>query len=182
MTFKSKILLSVAAAMTLLGFSGQAFAGDIVNEVRLGIYDHDSPVFRSRQEPSEPDINVEVLFNSPDFLSWMANPRPHLGTTINTGGGTSMAYAGLTWDYFFTEALFVEGSFGGAIHNGETDKSTSSSRNYGCRVNFHENASLGYKFTGGQSLMLTLEHMSNASLCDDNDGLTNLGVRYGLSF
>ncbi|MGB5092316.1 MAG: acyloxyacyl hydrolase [Parvibaculum sp.] len=179
---RNKIFTAIALLGMSMGLATAASAGDVVNEVRLGVYDHDSSIFRSRHEPDEPDINAEVLFNTPDFLRWMAAPRPHLGTTINTGGGTSMAYAGLTWDYFFNDAIFIEGSFGGAIHNGETDRSTADSRNYGCAVNFHENASLGYSFDGKSSLMLTLEHMSNANICDDNDGLSNIGIRYGYKF
>jgi hypothetical protein len=30
--------------------------------------------------------------------------------------------------------------------------------------------------------MVSVDHMSNASLCDENDGLTNLGIRYAYRF
>jgi lipid A 3-O-deacylase len=53
---------------------------------------------------------------------------------------------------------------------------------YGCRANFHENFSLGYRLTESVSVMATIEHMSNLHLCDYNEGLTNAGVRLGFNF
>ncbi|MCE9648547.1 MAG: acyloxyacyl hydrolase [Parvibaculum sp.] len=181
--FKSKLTLAAAAACALVGLNAPAMAGDgPVDEVRLGIYDHNSSLFASRHETSNPDINAEILFKAPSWLEWMAQPRINLGANINTGNGTSIAYTGLTWDYNFTEAWFIEGSFGGAIHNGETDKQTASKLDLGCRVMFHENASLGYRVTANSSVMLTVDHMSNASLCSPNPGLTDIGIRYGYTF
>lgn len=178
---KTKLLAVAAAAMALTCTSLPASA-DSLDEVRLGIFDHDSNLFATRHENNNLDINAEALFKSPSWLAWAWAPRPHVGATVNTGSGTSLAYAGLTWDYNLTEALFIEGSFGGAIHNGELEGSHKDRRSYGCRFNFHENASIGYRFDARNSLMLTVEHMSNASLCDANQGLTNIGLRYGYSF
>jgi len=153
-----------------------------IDEVRVGLYDHNSNLISSRDETSNPDINVEVLFPSPDWLSWAFAPRPQLGANINTGNGTSIAYAGLAWDYTIVGGLFIEGSFGGAVHNGRTDRETSNKLDLGCRAMFHENASVGWHFDDHSSLMATIDHMSNASLCDNNPGLTDFGVRYGYSF
>jgi lipid A 3-O-deacylase len=181
--FKSKLTLAAAAACALVGLNAPALAGDgPVDEVRLGVYDHNSNLFASRHETSDPDINAEILFKAPSWLEWMAQPRINLGANINTGNGTSIAYTGLTWTYDFAQAWFVEGSFGGAIHNGETDKQTASKLDLGCRIMFHENASLGYRVTANSSLMLTVDHMSNASLCSPNPGLTDIGIRYGFTF
>jgi lipid A 3-O-deacylase len=182
---KSKLWMAAAAAGALMATSMPALAGDgAVDEVRLGLYDHNTNLFATRHETSNPDINGEVLFKTPSFLEWAWAPRPIVGANVNTGGGTSIAYAGLAWDYDFTEALFVEGSFGGAIHNGHTSGPTNGRDriNYGCRVMFHESASLGYRLTSSTSVMLTVDHMSNASLCDPNPGLTDAGVRIGYSF
>ncbi|HEY4345237.1 MAG TPA: acyloxyacyl hydrolase [Parvibaculum sp.] len=181
--FKSRLILAAAAASALIGMNVPAMAGDgLVDEVRLGVYDHDSNLFASRHETSDPDINAEILFKGPTWLEWMASPRINLGANINTGNGTSIAYTGLTWTYNFAEAWFVEGSFGGAIHDGETDHQTSSQLDLGCRVMFHENASVGYRVTANSSVMLTVDHMSNASLCSPNPGLTDIGLRYGFTF
>jgi len=159
-----------------------ADARPLGEEVRIGILDHDTALFRDRHETSDPDINAEVLFASPDFLGWAFSPRPLIGATINTGGGTSLGYAGLGWNFDLGSNFFIDASLGGAIHNGETHKSTKDSRDYGCRVLFHETLSVGYDLDEHSSLMATAEHMSNAAFCDKNDGLTNIGLRYGYRF
>jgi hypothetical protein len=47
---------------------------------------------------------------------------------------------------------------------------------------FRESASLGYRITSNVSVMGTVEHISNAGLCDQNRGLTNVGLRLGYRF
>lgn len=171
----------LAAAMSMAATTTQA-DDKWIDEIRVGVYDHNSNLAASRHETNNPDINAEVLFASPDWLSWAFAPRPQLGANINTGSGTSIAYAGLAWDFTIVSGLFIEGSFGGAVHDGETRHQTSNKLNLGCRAMFHESASIGWHFDDHSSLMATIDHMSNASLCDANPGLTDVGVRYGYSF
>jgi len=52
----------------------------------------------------------------------------------------------------------------------------------GCHVLFRESASLGFNLTESWRIMGTIEHNSNAGLCDFNRGLTNAGVRLGYKF
>jgi hypothetical protein len=52
----------------------------------------------------------------------------------------------------------------------------------GCNVLFHEQASLGFNVTQNWRLIGTVEHSSNAGLCDFNRGLTDFGVRIGYKF
>jgi lipid A 3-O-deacylase len=153
-------------------------------ELRLGA---------SVQDPSGPEsgsFNATAEFLSPRLGS-TANPvldllipRAHVGGSLNTGGDTSFAYAGFTWTYDFTRQLFVEASFGGAIHNGNTDRVVLAPDEsaLGCSPLFRESASLGYRFTQNWSVMGTVEHLSNAGLCSQNRGLTNVGVRLGYAF
>lgn len=175
----NRLMLAAAAACALLA-SAPAQAGD--TEIRLGIYDHDSKLFASRHETNNPDINVEALFRSPDWLGWAGSPRPRIGATVNTGRGTSIGYAGLAWTWDLTENFFLEAGLDGAVHNGELDNTTKRRRAFGCRANFHENLSVGFRLNESNSIMLTAEHMSNAGLCDENQGITNIGIRYGISF
>lgn len=181
--FVKNLIAAASAAIAILALSAPAVADEsVISEVRIGIYDHNSNLTGSRHETNAPDINLEVLFHSPSWLQWMAKPRVNVGANINTSDGTSSLYSGLVWNFDITDAFFIEGGFGGAIHNGETNRETASKLNLGCRVLFHENGSLGFRLNEHSSVMLTVDHISNATLCDSNPGLTNVGVRYGYTF
>jgi hypothetical protein len=150
-----------------------------VDELRLGVFAHDpwSP------EAGGADLNVEALFAKPwgtDQDWWL--PRPHLGATINFEGKTSVIYGGATWQYDITSWAFVEASFGAGVNNGETGKTDPDMNALGCNVLFRESASLGFNLTESWRVMGTVEHNSNAGLCDNNRGLTNAGVRVGYKF
>ena len=156
-------------------------APSAVSETRLGVMAHDVPIFSGNDEDGV-NVNAEILFTSPDFLKWILAPRPHIGGSFNTAGDTSQAYLGLTWDFDLTDSIFFEFSFGGAVHNGELDDDKMDRKALGCRVLFRESAALGWRFNEHHSLSVMLDHISNASLCDDNEGLDTLGVRYGYRF
>lgn len=177
-----RFALAALAAAPFFCASSPASAEGMLTELRIGVLDHDSDLLRTRHETSDPDINLEARFASPDFLSWAFAPNPLIGANINTGSGTSVAYAGLGWTFFLTEGIFTDFTLGGAVHDGNTSGFSTDSRNYGCRFGFHESFSLGYSFDGHNAIMASIDHMSNASLCDHNDGLTNLGIRYAYKF
>jgi len=173
-------ILAIALSM---GLTATAQADDsIVDEVRVGLLNHEMTLLRDSSQEDGVDVNVEVLFDSPEWLGWIGSPRPHVGATIAThDNATSFAYTGLVWDYNFWGPLFIEGAFGLALHDGDINKSLTQNE-LGCRWNFHESASLGYNVNESNRVMLTAEHISNASLCSENEGLTNVGVRYGYKF
>ena len=183
--FHVKTVSTLTAALIAAGLSlsaAQADEGGIVDEVRIGALNHEMTLFRDSSDEDGVDVNLEVLFDSPQWLEWIGSPRPHLGATIAThDDSTSFIYTGLNWDWDLWGPTFVEGAFGVALHDGETGRSTKSNE-LGCTWNFHESVSLGYKLTENHRLMVTAEHISNASLCSENEGLTNLGVRYGYKF
>jgi hypothetical protein len=140
--------------------------------------------------PESGSFNVTGEALSPRFFTTanpVANlfiPRAHVGGSVNTRGDTSFAYAGFTWSYDITRQLFVEATFGGAVHNGNTQKvvTVPDEAALGCSPLFRESASLGWRFAQNWSVMGTVEHLSNAGLCSQNRGLTNVGVRLGYSF
>ncbi len=149
-------------------------------EIRGGVFVHDAV----SPEAGSVDLNAELL--SPKLFSaapeWQAVvPRAHIGTTVNTAGDTSHAYAGLTWNYDVTKRLFVEGSFGAAIHDGKFAQRPGRLA-MGCSWGFRESGSMGWRFSESLSAMATIEHVSNAGLCDQNRGLTNFGLRLGYAF
>jgi lipid A 3-O-deacylase len=182
--------LALLACGFLLAASGPALAQSMWEpELRGGLFGH------SVDEPGPSgsfinatriqDANVELLF-SPDWANafMIGELRPHVGATLNFGGLESMAYAGLSWTIPVLDTpAFIEGSLGGAIHNGTLSGAVAPLRNLGCPVLFRESASLGWNFSDSASVMVTVEHASHAGLCGDNNrGLTNLGVRFGYRF
>lgn len=161
-----------------------------VSEVRIG---------GSVQDPGSAEggtnnINGEVLLAKP-VLSldpfWQAFvPRPTIGGSYNFGGRTSYGYIGGTWtvDLFpqtFRNIVFLEGFFGGAVHDGYTGPKATTPFGFntlGCSPLFREAAALGFRLSEHWSIMATVEHMSNAGLCANNRGLTNFGGKLGYTF
>ena len=136
-------------------------------------------------------VNGEFVFHSPDFLSPLLAPRPVVGATIAfDADATSQIYAGLDWRFDLTERFFVSGGVGGALHNGETDPfdpaidtgRAGHTTFLGCRALFRLNANAGLRVTKRVSASVYWAHLSNAGLCDPNEGLDNLGLRLGLGF
>jgi lipid A 3-O-deacylase len=78
---------------------------------------------------------------------------------------------------------FLEGMLGGSYHDGPLNSQAPNYRSSdGCRVNFHESTSLGVEPGGNWRIMATVEHMSNAGLCEPNAGLSSWGARIGYKF
>lgn len=180
----------IAVATSLL-FLCPALAQDFgISEIRGGIFAHsvDEPgtFFDIMNAERVQNLNVELLFDTPTLTEWvtLGELRPHIGATINTGGLESMVYAGASWTVpIFSSPVFVEVAFGGAVHTGNNLGPTPMpARSLGCSLLFHEAASLGVQLTENASIMATIEHASNANLCLDNRGLTNMGIRLGWKF
>ena len=163
-----------------------ALQPSFISEVRFGAFAHDpwSP------EAGSANLHAEVLFAKPftpaDLFTSYFVPRPHIGASLNLGDATSFAFAGLTWTVDVTERVFVEASFGGAVHNGNTESNPAfippDRSALGCSPTFRESGSIGYRFTQNWSIMATIEHLSNAGICAQNRGLTNVGARLGYTF
>ncbi len=155
-----------------------------IDEIRVGAFVYNVEPDNGGREDGT-DVNLEVLFGKPSWshpnklINHFIRPRPHIGGDINTSSSTSQFYFGLTWDYKITDRIFFESSFGGAVHDGPLDVAGDS---YGCSLNFRESATLGLEIDKHWSLMITVDHMSNANLCSRNAGLTNAGARFGYKF
>jgi hypothetical protein len=186
------LLASVAPALAQSLMSPEPLAG-IVDEIRIGIHAHDVhhamlPFLVQEWEVDQiDDISFDVLFTSPDVdaFRWIGSPRPEVGVTINTDNRDSLAHLGLTWQLpVFETPFYLEGTFGAAIHNGYLTNSPDNTRrhNFGCRVNFYERFGVGANLSESMTATVTYEHTSNAQLCDDNQGLSNFGVRLGWKF
>lgn len=162
--------------------------GGFLDELKLGVLRHDAGVFGNHKEDGA-DINLEARFVSPEFLHPLLAPRPHLGLSLNTDGNTNQVYAGLTWTFTLfrglfstSDSLYLDASIGGAAHDGKLDTEAPGRKSLGSRFLFRESLELGYSFTPSQSISIMLDHVSNANLANRNEGLDNLGVRYGIKF
>jgi lipid A 3-O-deacylase len=182
---------ALAAALgivcALLALPARAQEG-FIDEMKFGVLDHDVGFLTHHVETGQ-DVNVEVLFTSPSFLSIIGSPRPHLGADINDAGNTSDGYFGLTWGVKPLQALFggddrvfLNGSLGGAYQDGYIDRAPPGRKRLGSPVLFRESAELGYQLTPIISVSAILDHISNADLGAHNAGITSAGARLGFKF
>ena len=160
----------------------------IVNEVKTGLLAHDVGFLGDHTERGF-DVNLEMLFNSPDILAIIGSPRPHLGGDYNTAGQTSDVFTGLTWGISVIQnlfrpgdAVFLTGSLGGAYQDGFIDNAPLGRKRLGSPILFRESAELGYQVTPVISVSAILEHISNANLGQHNAGITSAGARLGFKF
>lgn len=154
-----------------------------LSEIRAGFLLHDRAFFHERREKGH-DYNFEVLFPSPQWKLFKAvrSPRPHVGASINDKGDTSQLYGGFTWEWRpFANAL-VDGSLGLAVHDGDLTPGRRGLEGLGLRVLFRESLEVGYRFRGRHGVSALIDHISNAGLVYENQGITSMGVRYGYRF
>jgi lipid A 3-O-deacylase len=181
------VLAALIGAVMLLPVTAAAQL-KFVDEVKIGALAHDVDFLGNRVERGA-DINVELLFAAPDLLRYIGSPRPHIGADVNTVGYTSYGYFGLTWGIMLIQNLFgagdgifVNGSFGGAVHNGRLNTGASDRKLLGSRILFRESLELGYQVNPVVSVSAILDHISNANLASRNAGITSAGARIGFRF
>lgn len=150
-------------------------------ELRGGVFAHAI----ASPESGSADGNIEIVaprfFHIPGLPDYFT-PRLHAGAMVNFAGRTSYVYAGALWTYNITPRWFVEGFFGGLIHNGHLDDVSDTMNGLGCRWAFHDGASIGYRLNDRWSVMGTFDHLSNGTLCAYNKGINDYGLRAAYSF
>ncbi|MFQ5783261.1 MAG: acyloxyacyl hydrolase [Alphaproteobacteria bacterium] len=154
-----------------------------LSELRIGVAHHDTGVFGAHEEDGA-DVILEARF-SPftwSFFDRIGRPRPHVGANVNTVGDTSSFYAGLTWGWTFWRAMFFSLDLGGALHDGKLETRKLDRKELGSRALFREAIELGYVFAGRHAVALRVDHISNAGLADQNEGLDTVGAVYGYRF
>ncbi len=117
-----------------------------------------------------------------DIWELLWNPRPLVGVNINTVGDTTAFYTGLDWAWDAWGPVFVSLDLGGAVHDGEPTTTEIDRKELGPRVLFGEALEIGYRFLDRHALSIRLDHISNAGLTDNNEGLDTLGVVYGYRY
>lgn len=182
-----RILLALGASLV---FSAAASAQ--VSEIRVGVVAHD--VVDHAEDG--PQISIEALFNSPDFLSGIGSPRPYVYGSFSTQGYTNLVATGLDWSGHVTERLKINGSFGISYNDGVDDIvdlppddpvriETARTRallgsDWLFRTSIGMDLDLSENWTAG----VYYEHFSHGQILGDgrNQALDEVGVRLGYRF
>ena len=158
-------------------------------EVKQGVLAHDRGWFGKNREGFGPDYNFELMFNSPNILKKIGSPKPILGLTQTSTGGSSLYYGGITWDANITKNWFVAGTTGIAYTNGLTKLTKGQVPTGDKKIQFgskwlHRGAvELGWNFYGNDTISLMFSHVSHGSMLDNkNQGMDEFGIRYGYRF
>ena len=158
-------------------------------EVKQGVLAHDRGWFGKNREGFGPDYNFELMFNSPNILKKIWSPKPVLGLTQTSTGGSSLYYGGITWDANITKNWFVTGTTGIAYTNGLSKLPKGQVPTGDKQIQFgskwlHRGAiELGWNFYGNDTISLMFSHVSHGSMLDDkNHGMDEFGIRYGYRF
>jgi hypothetical protein len=180
---------TVAAALAsalVTGSVGQAGAGEPTPlrgvEIRAGVLAHDVPHLWSgfRLEDGV-DINGEVLLGTGIYFLG-GTLRPAIGGSVSTSGQTSKGYVDARWEIQGPASLFFGLGLGAAVHDGKLEPTQPDRKALGSRVLFHIPVEVGLRLGERHSVSVYFEHTSNAWLAKYNEGMDNIGVRYGFRF
>tara|TARA_Y100001970_G_scaffold283401_2_gene398398 strand:- start:17780 stop:18361 length:582 start_codon:yes stop_codon:yes gene_type:complete len=161
----------------------QKYRSHPIKEVVLGLGGHDVGVFGHKKERGR-DLNIEVRLIPPEIGLWefIYSPTPHIGVHINGDGNTNQLFLGGNWIFDFGSIFFAGGSLGFAIHDGELDSDTKGRKDLGMQLLFRESVEFGVRFEERHAISIMLDHISNASIDDQNEGLDTVSIRYTSSF
>ncbi len=163
--------------------------GGIFDEVRTGL----SESWQDNDKGSEhrgPFVTGEVLFHPipgsyrNGFLEFFLKPRPHVGASVSTAGGTDQIFGGVTWTVPLPPFGFLEASFGGTVHDGSLyTPPDQRGLSLGCYTLFRESVGLGINMGPHVRVIGAIDHSSHANLCGQhNNGLTHIGFSLGYKF
>ena len=198
-----KLLASLALCTALSPAS--AFAQDVpwwLSELRFGVFGHDIQlieVFNGAADGinDKPEngvaINFEVMFQplTTPGADFFRNPQPFIGAQINTIGHTSYIYGGVAWNHTFQNGIFIEGTFGLAVHDGVLNTPRDANGAFffdgrsalGSRVLFRESLELGYQFNEDLRISAHYSHTSHGGFfADANEGQDFAGIRLSRTF
>jgi len=151
--------------------SSPAQAGEVFG----GLYAHavDTPLSLDSEYEGGADVQLGYRFGALGGTGL----EPYLFAAANTSGDTSYAAAGIS--YKFGRRIYVRPGLGLAVHTGSTAKfTTGRDIDFGSRVLFEPEISLGAQLNDRLSVEASWVHMSHATLFSgQNPGIDNVGVR-----
>lgn len=174
------------------GISALPASAQLVEEVRVGIAQHNICVLDCDNADKEdgPNVTGEIVFKSPDFLSFAFSPRPYVTGSVNTAGNTSYGGVGLLWNFDFGENWSLEPGLGYVLHDGansnpfiqgtpQSDRFGEENVLFGSEDLFRTSLALNRQMGENWGLQLQYDHLSHGQILGDgrNQGLDNIGVR-----
>jgi lipid A 3-O-deacylase len=181
-----------ASLLALAAFASAAPAWADVDEIRLGVVEHNIRWKDGEYAPKEdgPNIEGELVWSSPHWLELIGSPRPYAMVSYNTHGNTSFAGVGAYWRWEFADGWAFEPGFGYVLHNGENDipfaDGTPEAAEFdarhqllGSRDLFRTTLALEREFGNHFAAQLYYEHLSHGQILDKgrNQGLDEAGLR-----
>ena len=169
---------SLPALGVALLFSQPAIAADLFG----GVFAHDvnTPFTKNIHEGGS-DFQLGYRFNPIVSFGPVGGPAPYLFGSVNSQGDTNLIAAGLGWK--IGGPFYVRPGLGVAIQTGPSYRVDSNGRrtDLGSRVLFEPELGIGVNINDRTSIEASWVHMSHATLfSDQNPGIDNLGVRFGL--
>lgn len=128
------------------------------------------------------DWSLEAELARGAFSIWDGRARPSLGLSVHSRRQTHKVYAGWLWERPLAERGFLNLGLGLAWHTGRTMTSDPDRKELGTRWQFRVPIEVGIELRPHHRLILSYDHLSNAGLDDENEGLDTVGLRYGYRF
>lgn len=165
---------------SVLGAEAEQRPG-VLHELKIGVLGHDiDGLWSGSNRESGVDVNCEARF-SPSLHLLGGTLRPAVGASVNTHGDTSKLYLDGIWQYDGSKRFFFAVGLGIAVHNGEKRLVSEDQKALGSSTLFHIPLEIGYRLNQKLSLSIYFDHVSNAEMSGENEGLDTLGLRLGYS-
>lgn len=182
----TRLILQLAASLLLLAAPVRSHADGPhlpIHQLRVGVMLHDASGMLSRNHKEDGfDTGLEVVFDRRIAELGSGVIRPNLGFTWNNRGGTSKAYAGVIGRWTTDGPFSLELAFGLTAHTGERESRDPGEKKLGSKLLFRSSLELGWSFARQQQLSLYYDHISNAGLAHENQGMDLVGLRWGWTF
>ena len=168
-----------------------------MDQVHVGVMQHNICVINCKNADKEdgPNVEFQLSFDSPGFLSWAGSPQPYVMASFNTAGDTSFGGFGLEWRWDFADNWALEPGVGYVIHDGELENPYANGTpeaaafaaenvQYGSRDLFRTSLGLTYNFAGPWEGQVFYEHLSHGQILGNgrNQGVDQIGLRFGYQF
>ena len=174
--------LALAALAALAAFASTA-APARAAELFGGLFVHDVDTGLTKSGIEE-GVDLELGWRG-EKIGWLrgvGGPRPHAYVSLNSGGNTHFASAGISWK--IGGRVYFRPGIGLAVHTGPGRVVPGDDRiDFGSRILFAPEIGVGARLTDRVSVEASWVHLSHAQLLSpQNPGLDTIGVRLNYRF